>query len=157
MKRHFLLIALIAALGSVIQARAADRNCPAAERAQADARQAEIANSSTLRKQLIQRHPRFGAPDATLPTAHERALVQDGYVMDHDDDLKDPRIPLALTGEPLDYDEARCESCESRRRLAAHLLLLFAGAAVSYAGGFMVGFGLFELAFWRRLFKRNGR
>jgi hypothetical protein len=136
MKRHFLLIALIAALGSVIQAGAADRNCTVAERAQADA----------------------------------------------------------------NYDEARCESCESRRRLAAHpravealivysgqgwdrlsgvnegtsmaiianrywtLLLLFAGAAVSYAAGFMVGFGLFiavgavfELAFWYRLFKRTRR
>jgi hypothetical protein len=44
------------------------------------------------------------------------------------------------------------------------LLLLFAGATVSYAAGFMVGLGLFfavgavlELVFWRQLFKRRHR
>ena len=44
------------------------------------------------------------------------------------------------------------------------LLLLFAGAAVSYAAGFMVGFWLFiavgavlDLVFWRELFKRIRR
>ena len=44
------------------------------------------------------------------------------------------------------------------------LLLLFAGAAVSYAASFMVGLWLFvavgailELVFWRELFKRRHR
>jgi hypothetical protein len=44
------------------------------------------------------------------------------------------------------------------------LLLLFMGATVSYAAGFMVGLWLFiavgavlELVFWRELFKRRRR
>ena len=150
MKRHFLPITLIAVLGSVIEAQAlADRDCTPAERTQTDARLAEIANSSTLRNQLIQLHPRLGTPDATVPTAHERILAQDGYVMDHDDELRTaPRVEYLLTAQNIDWT----------------LPLVFAGAAVSYGGGFMVGSGLFiavgavfELAFWRQLFKRKRR
>ena len=44
------------------------------------------------------------------------------------------------------------------------LLLLFAGAVVSYAAGFVIGFWLFiavgavlELVLWRELFKRKHR
>jgi endonuclease G len=134
MKTRFLLIALVAVVGGLTDAQAA-RSCTADERTQANAALAQIASNTTLRNQLRTRHLRFGAATPTVPIANERILVQGGYVMKHDDDLRttlwveyrltaqnmidaegnervncfrtDPRIPLAKTGSPADYVEPR--------------------------------------------------
>jgi len=126
---------LITMLGDCTAAEAATRTCTLDERALADARLLEIANDELLQSQLIHWHLPFGVPVATHPIDNERLLVQGGYVMDHDDDLRvavwvgyrltakdridakgkdrvncfrrDPRIPTALTGDPSDYNEPR--------------------------------------------------
>lgn len=138
MKRIRLVAVLIAAvLAASVQSEAFSktRNCTAAEKERANARLVEIAGNNTLRKRLLNRHLIFGAHEASGSTANERVLVQGGYVMNHDSDLRtalwvsyrltakdmtdakgkdrvncfrrDPRLGAALTGIPSDYDEPR--------------------------------------------------
>ncbi len=70
------------------EAFAKDRNCTADEKARADSRLAEIGADKTLRDKLIRWHLRFGVHDAAGPADNEELLVQGGYVMDHDSDLR---------------------------------------------------------------------
>lgn len=78
---------LIVAL-NVSSALAHTRNCSTAEKAAANARLLEIASDSVLSNRLINWHLRFGTPVPSAAGEGERVLVQDGYVMGHDDDLR---------------------------------------------------------------------
>lgn len=129
------LLTVAGIAGGALPVHAEPRSCTPTETAQADARLIEISQSSQLRKKFTQLHLKFGAPVATGPTANERILVADSYVVDHDDDLRttiwvgyrltardvidgqgldrvdcfrrDPRIPSAAAANPADYKEPR--------------------------------------------------
>ena len=136
-KFHFAL-ALAAVLFSASvssDALAATRNCTDAERNIANARLATIGADPTLKDQVLRWHLQFGPHEATGPTANEHLLVQGGYVMNHDSDLRtslwasyrltardminargkdrvncfrqDPRRGSAHTAVSSDYNEAR--------------------------------------------------
>lgn len=136
MKIHLLIGAAALFLCiSLAQSLAATRSCTEDERAAADARLLALLDDATLRRKLIKQHLKFGMPTPTGPVAHERILVQDGYVMNHDDDLRtatwvgyrltaqdqenaegqdrvncfrrDPRIVAGAAAFPADYVEPR--------------------------------------------------
>jgi endonuclease G len=87
--RVVIALAAIFCVASVhVEALAKDRNCTAAEKMQADKRLDEIGADKTLRNKLIKWHMAFGVHKATVPTDNEEILVQYGYVMDHDGDLR---------------------------------------------------------------------
>lgn len=91
MKTFRLAVAVAAVLlaASVqFDAQAASRNCTADEKAGADIRLAEIGADKALKDKLIDWHLRFGVHKAAGPTDNEEMLVQGGYVMDHDSDLR---------------------------------------------------------------------
>jgi DNA/RNA endonuclease G (NUC1) len=127
-------VAVALALG-VGQAHADARSCTDDEEAEADARLTQTNDDAQLRGRLIERHLDFGMPAATGPADNEEILVQDGYVMNHDNDLRtalwvgyrltaddqtnaqgqqrvncfrrDPRIGARSAAFPADYDEPR--------------------------------------------------
>lgn len=134
---RFAVVVTVALLAAFIQsdALAASRNCTAEEKRLADARLMEIAGNEKLRDGLLRWHLRYGAHEPTGPVANEQILVQGGYVMNHDDDLRmalwvtyrltakdqidaegkdrvncfrrDPRLSAAAAALPSDYDEPR--------------------------------------------------
>lgn len=136
MKRYWIALALLllfaVGMGS---AHAATRSCTDEEEAKANERLQEIVDDANLQEKLIRQHLKFGIPTATGPVANERILVQDGYVTNHDDDLRtalwvgyrltaedqrnadgedrvncfrrDPRIPSKSAANPADYSEPR--------------------------------------------------
>lgn len=127
-------LVLTFALG-ISQANADTESCTDPQEAKANARLIKTNDDAQLRDQLIQLHLAFGVPKSTGPVDNERMLVQDGYVMNHDDDLRtslwvgyrltaqdqanakgkkrvncfreDPRIPERFAAFPADYDEPR--------------------------------------------------
>lgn len=120
---------------AVAHAHAEARSCTEDEKADADARLLKISGDASLQNQLVEQHLKFGAPTPTGPVENDRMLVQDGYVMNHDDDLRtstwvgyrltaedqenaegqdrvncfrrDPRIPSKSAANPADYKEPR--------------------------------------------------
>ena len=86
----FAVAATITIFVAVIQSGAAakNRSCAVAEKTEANNRLGEIAADKELQKRLIRWHLRFGTPKPTGPTDNERILVQGGYVMDYDGDLR---------------------------------------------------------------------
>jgi endonuclease G len=135
--RKLILFAFASLLwvGGAADAATTTRLCTKEEAKQADSRLNKIASDADLQEKIIGRHAEFGLPRATGPVANERILIQDGYIMDHDDDLrtslwvtyrltkkdmadatgmgrvncfrKDPRLAENAAAFPADYSEPR--------------------------------------------------
>ncbi len=135
MKLHAIgAIFLVAALSS--PASAETRNCTPLEKKAGDAQLAAIASDPARRKQIIKRHLPFGVHtgqhSAQGGPDNEKLLLQSGYTLLHDSDLRtglwvsyqltkadidgagpdrvncfrqDPRLPKAATAVLSDFDE----------------------------------------------------
>ena len=79
------------------------KNCSSAEKGQADRVLAAIEGNASQREQLLTLHAPFGPHQSTGDATGEVVLVQGGYVMTHDDDLRTSIwVTYRLTGTDID-------------------------------------------------------
>lgn len=89
MRKCLGLAALVCAGLISLTAEAGTRSCTQAERNQADAALRTIKSDASRQKMLIELHAPFGLPKPISPeSSGETVLVQGGYVMAHDSDLR---------------------------------------------------------------------
>ncbi|MFL6856538.1 MAG: DNA/RNA non-specific endonuclease [Allosphingosinicella sp.] len=112
----------LAAFGFVplCAAPAAAAACTAAEKAEGNRILASFSSDPTKVAAAVAAHLPWGAPVPTMPTTHERMLVQDDYVIDYDDSL---RVPIwtaeRIQRGRLDEGIARQDCFRADPRLSA--------------------------------------